>query len=114
MELSDWHMPMITLCFILMDIITGLAQAAKNKSLDSTKMRDGLYHKMAFMMAVVLAYLCEYSMNWMDLGFNVPMVGGVCAFICLTELVSVIENISKMNPELSNSKFLSYFNRSDD
>ena len=114
MEFSiDWHAPALVLCFIVMDVVTGIAQAAKNKSLDSTKMRDGLYHKIGFMLAVVLAYLCEYSMNWLDLGFDIPMVGGVCAFICLTEVVSILENIAMLTPELSENAFLSYFNRGD-
>lgn len=107
----DWHIFTIVLAFILMDIITGIAQAAKNKELDSSKMRDGLFHKIGFMFAVVLACLCEYAMIWLDLGFNVPMIGGVCTFICLTELVSILENIALLAPELSESTFLSYFNR---
>lgn len=107
----DWHIFAIVLAFILMDIITGIAQAAKNKTLDSSKMRDGLFHKIGFMFAVVLSCLCEYAMIWLDLGFDIPMIGGVCTFICLTELVSILENIALLAPELSESTFLSYFNR---
>lgn len=107
----DWHVFIIVTAFIVMDVVTGTAQAAKNKALDSSKMRDGLFHKIGFMMAVVLACLCEYAMSWIDLGFEIPMVGGVCAFICLTELVSILENIALLAPELSESAFLSYFNR---
>ena len=107
----DWHIFAIVLAFILMDIITGIAQAAKNKALDSSKMRDGLFHKIGFMFAVVLSCLCEYAMIWLDLGFDIPMIGGVCTFICLTELVSILENIALLAPELSESTFLSYFNR---
>ena len=86
----DWHIFAIVLAFILMDIITGIAQAAKNKTLDSSKMRDGLFHKIGFMFAVVLSCLCEYAMIWLDLGFDIPMIGGVCTFIFLTELVSIL------------------------
>lgn len=107
----DWHIIAIVLAFILMDIITGIAQAAKNKELDSSKMRDGLFHKIGFMFAVVLSCLCEYAMMWLDLGFDIPMIGGVCTFICLTELVSILENIALLAPELSEGTFLSYFNR---
>ena len=96
----DWHIIAIVLAFILMDIITGIAQAAKNKELDSSKMRDGLFHKIGFMFAVVLSCLCEYAMMWLDLGFDIPMIGGVCTFICLTELVSILENIALLAPEL--------------
>lgn len=107
----DWHVFVVVVAFIVMDVVTGIAQAAKNKELDSSKMRDGLFHKIGFMFAVVLACLCEYAMAWLDLGFSIPMIGGVCAFVCLTELVSILENIALLAPELSESEFLSYFNR---
>lgn len=107
----DWHVFVIVIAFIVMDVVTGIAQAAKNKALDSSKMRDGLFHKIGFMFAVVLACLCEYAMAWLDLGFDIPMIGGVCTFICLTELVSILENIALLAPELSENTFLSYFNR---
>ena len=107
----DWHVFAIVIAFIVMDVVTGIAQAAKNKVLDSTKMRDGLFHKIGFMFAVVLACLCEYAMGWLDLGFNIPMIVGVCTFICLTELVSILENIALLAPELSENTFLSYFTR---
>ena len=109
----DWHVFAIVIAFIVMDVVTGIAQAAKNKDLDSSKMRDGLFHKIGFMFAVVLACLCEYAMVWLDLGFGIPMLGGVCTFICLTELVSILENIALLAPELSESAFLSYFNRGE-
>ena len=107
----DWHVIAIVIAFIVMDVVTGIAQAAKNKALDSSKMRDGLFHKIGFMFAVVLSCLCEYAMTWLDLGFSIPMIGGVCTFICLTELVSILENIALLAPELSENAFLSYFNR---
>ena len=109
----DWHVFAIVIAFIVMDVVTGIAQATKNKTLDSSKMRDGLFHKIGFMFAVVLACLCEYAMVWLDLGFEIPMIGGVCTFICLTELVSILENITLLAPELSESAFLSYFNRGE-
>ena len=107
----DWHVFAIVIAFIVMDVVTGIAQATKNKSLDSSKMRDGLFHKIGFMFAVVLAYLCEYAMLWLDLGFSIPIVSGVCTFVCLTEIVSILENIAMLAPELSENTFLSYFNR---
>ena len=107
----DWHVFAIVIAFTVMDVVTGIAQAAKNKALDSTKMRDGLFHKIGFMFAVVLACLCEYAMGWLDLGIDIPMIGGVCTFICLTELVSILENIALLTPELSENTFLSYFAR---
>lgn len=105
----DWHIPLITLCFMCSDIVFGLLQATKNKCLDSSKMRDGLFHKIGFIGAIVLAYLCEYALAYIDLGFTAPLVIPVCVFICLTEAVSILENLGKLAPELATNEFLKLF-----
>ena len=105
----DWHIPIITLCFMCTDIVFGLLQAAKNKCLDSSKMRDGLFHKIGFIGAIVLAYLCEYALAYIDLGFAAPLAIPVCVFICLTEVVSILENLGKLAPELATNEFLKLF-----
>lgn len=105
----DWHILIVVLAFIVLDVITGILQAVMNKGLDSTVMRDGLFHKSAFLLAIAFAYACEYGMVYLDLGFNLPIVGAVCVYICLTETVSVLENLGKLNPELANSKFMQLF-----
>jgi toxin secretion/phage lysis holin len=105
--------PTITLLFILLDIVTGVVQAVANKELSSTKLRQGLFHKFAFMFAMILGYLVEFGMGYLDLGFTVPIATPVCIYICLTEIVSILENITLMNEDLKNSKFLSLFNVTD-
>lgn len=105
----DWHVPVIVLSFIVLDLATGVAKGAASHDLDSKKMRNGLFHKMGFIMAMVLSYLCEYAMIYMELGFTVPIVNGVAIFICLTEIVSILENIKVLNPKLDNYWFLKYF-----
>lgn len=105
----DWHIPVIVLSFIVLDLATGVAKGAASHDLDSKKMRNGLFHKMGFIMAMALSYLCEYAMIYMELGFTVPIVNGVAIFICLTEIVSILENIKELNPKLDNYWFLKYF-----
>lgn len=105
----DWHILIVVLLFIVIDVITGLLQAVMNKQLDSTVMRNGLFHKAAFLLAIAFGYACEYGMTYLELGFEMPIVGAVCVYICLTETVSILENLGKMNPELANSKFLQLF-----
>lgn len=105
----DWHILIVVIVFIIIDVITGILQAVMNKALDSTVMRDGLFHKSAFLMSIAFAYACEYGMTYLDLGFEMPIVGAVCVYICLTETVSVLENLGKLNPELANSKFMQLF-----
>lgn len=100
----------ITLGFILMDILFGVTKAAVNKELSSTKMREGLMHKMAFIGAVAVATLFEYAMGYLDFGFTAPIVVPTCVYVCATELVSIIENLGDMNPALKATAFLKLFN----
>lgn len=106
----DWHIAAIVAAFVVMDLVTGVMQAVANKTLDSTKMRAGLWHKCGFIMAIILAALVEWSMQFIDLGFMLPLFVPVCVFIILTEIVSIFENVCKLSPELTNSKLAQLFN----
>lgn len=106
----DWHIVAIVATFVVMDLVTGVMQAVANKTLDSTKMRTGLWHKCGFVMTVILAALVEWSMQYIDLGFTLPLFVPVCVFIILTEIVSIFENVCKLSPELANSKLAQLFN----
>lgn len=106
----SWHIAVIVAAFVAMDLATGVMQAAANKTLDSTKMRTGLWHKCGFIMAVILAALVEWSMQFIDLGFTLPLFVPTCVFIILTEIVSIFENVCQLSPELANSKLAQLFN----
>ena len=105
----DWHVAAIVAAFVVMDLATGVMQAVSNKTLDSTKMRAGLWHKCGFIMVIILAALVEWAMQFIDLGFTLPLFVPVCAFIILTEIVSIFENVCKLSPELANSKLAQLF-----
>lgn len=109
----DWHIPAIALAMMLLDVVFGFVQAVKNGNVDSTKMRDGLFHKLGFIGAIVLAYLCEYALVYIDLGFTAPIAVPVCSFIILTEIVSVLENLVKLAPELGNASFMKIFGKDE-
>lgn len=106
----DWHIAAIVAAFVVMDLATGVMQAVANKTLDSTKMRAGLWHKCGFIMTVILAALVEWAMQFVDLGFTLPLFVPVCVFITLTEIVSIFENVCMLSPELANSKLAQLFN----
>lgn len=90
--------------FILFDIITGLIKAWHGKKLDSTNLRQGLFNKLTEILCVAFSAFLEYGAQEINLGFELPMVEIVCAYICLTEFISIIENLCEVNPHLS--KFL--------
>lgn len=115
MQFPDVHIMVIiiTLVFIALDIVTGFVQACVNKCVDSSKMKAGLFHKCGFILAIVLGTVCEWSISYIDLGFTVPIQIPVCAFICLTEIASILENLGKITPELTAAKFMSIFRKDD-
>lgn len=105
----DWHILIVVLVFIVLDVVTGMMKAFMKKELNSTVMRNGLFHKSAFLLAIAFSYACEYGMMYLELGFTMPIVAAVCIYICLTETVSILENLGEMNPELANKKFMKLF-----
>ncbi len=110
----DYHVILITFGFMLLDIVTGLIKAVKDKKVSSTVMRDGLFHKCGFVAVIVLAMLCEYSMSYIDIGFTVPLLLAVCGYIIVTELASILENVKVISPELANVDFLKIFGNGND
>lgn len=104
------YMIIVIAClFMLLDIVTGFTQAAMNHELDSQVMKRGLFHKCGFILAIVFACLCEYTMNYIDLGLTLPLQDAVCVYIITTEIVSILENLAKISPELKQSKFMELF-----
>jgi toxin secretion/phage lysis holin len=110
-DVDMWEV-LIPLAFMVLDIVTGIVKAVAKKELNSSKMRDGLFHKGGFIIALVAAILCEAAMQHMDLGFDVPLLTTASTYVVLTELTSILENVSVINPELGGSKLMSIFHSS--
>lgn len=104
----------ITCVLIVMDYLTGLAKAIVQKDIDSTKMRDGLWHKAAYVVVIVLAEVIEHGQELVDLGFTVPLIVPACVYIVLTETASILENLSQINPELADSPVMQMFRNTKD
>lgn len=93
----------ITGVLIVLDVVVGFAGAVKRHDVRSSKLRDGLWHKAGFVGLIALAYVIEYAAAFADLGFEVPTVLAVCAYVMVTEIASVFENLCVLNPELVSS-----------
>ena len=104
----------ITCVLIVMDYLTGLAKSVVNKDIDSTKMRDGLWHKAAYVAVIVLAEIIEHGQEAVALGFAVPLIVPTCVYIVLTETASILENLSQINPELADSPVMQLFRSTKD
>lgn len=103
------HSIIIALVFNATDLLSGIIQALKNKSLQSAKLRDGLFKKIGFLICYFLGWLIDTYGN--EIGFNIAIdvLPVVVLYVCLTETISVIENISKINSDLLPEKLMELF-----
>lgn len=98
---------------ILMDIVCGLVGAARNKELCSAIMRDGLYNKFGELMLLLLAIFINEVLliaPFDKIGIPPEIAYAVAIYIAVMEIISIIENICKINPELPFAKILLMFN----
>ena len=89
--------------FIVLDIVTGISQAVYNRTMDSKALRNGMFHKLGYIFAIVLALVLEWSCRYLELGFDCKILIPLVIYIVITEAVSVLENILRLNPDLSGS-----------
>ncbi|MBO5715006.1 MAG: phage holin family protein [Clostridia bacterium] len=101
----------VTACFILLDMITGIIKAFKEKNYTSSIMREGLFHKAGSILIVAFGALVDYAQTFLDRGVNVPVAVSLCVYICLMEIGSVIENVCTINPDLMPDKLKAYFQK---
>lgn len=91
---------MISIIFNGLDLLTGFVGAIKNKELNSSKMRDGFFKKAGFIFLNVLAVLVEYSREYVEIPIGVNLVPITVGYTVLNEIISIVENICILNPNL--------------
>lgn len=106
----------LALAFMVIDVFTGVLKAVKNKELNSTKAREGIYKKASFILFIAFGYLADYAMDYVDMGFSFPAAATICALIIVTEAISVLENLGQINPDLVKlvAPFLSALNKKEE
>ena len=92
---------------MLLDIASGFAQAVKNDELSSEKMRLGLWHKCGFAGLIILGIYLQWVQNLADIssyiGMTIPTTAAICVYIVACEVISIKENLSKLNPQIDDS-----------
>lgn len=106
----------LVVVFMMVDVLTGVLKALKNKELSSTKAREGMYKKASFILFVVFGYLADFAMDYVDMGFKFPAAITISTLVILTEAISVLENLGSINPDLVKmvAPFLSALNTKKD
>ena len=97
--------------FITTDYVTGVAKAIMQDNLSSKKMREGLGHKFAYIILVLVAWFIDEINLHVDLGLPVSVFVCTVGGICLIELTSILENITAINPELADAPFMQIFSQ---
>ena len=100
--------------FIITDYVTGVAKAIMQDDLSSKKMREGLGHKFAYFMLVLVAWFIDLVNVHVDLGLPVSVFVCTVGGISLIELTSILDNLTAINPELADAPFMQIFAQSTD
>ena len=106
----------LALAFMVIDVFTGVLKAVKNKELNSTKAREGIYKKASFILFIAFGYLADYAMDYVNMGFTFPAAVTICTLVIVTEAISVLENLGQINPDLVKlvAPFLSALNKKEE
>lgn len=103
----------VALGFNALDILTGIVSAVKNKDIKSAKLRDGFFKKVGFIFCYFTAWLVDGYGGVIGFNLGVAILPLIVLYICTTELVSILENISKINSDLLPSKLMDLFHISN-
>ena len=92
---------LVALVFNGLDLVTGIVGAFRDgEQIKSSKLRDGLFKKVGFVFCYALGVLINHAENFLTLPFGVDLVPVICTYVIITEVVSIIENISKINSDI--------------
>lgn len=86
---------------MVMDFLSGIVKAISKKQLASKKMREGLLHKVALGLCMLLGAAVDYAQGYMELGVHFPVGRVICVYIVLMEITSIMENICVVNPQIT-------------
>lgn len=104
---------MALLLLIVLDVVLGIAAAAKNHDLQSAKMRTGAWHKIGELGVVAIADVVDgMLMGGLDIGFSAPVCTAVIVYLCINEVVSCLEKSVKLYPGLKDSPAISLLRES--
>lgn len=87
--------------FICFDVITGILRAIYKGVVNSVCLRKGLIHKFTEILTLVGCGLIDYSADYYDIEKFPNLVSAFAIYICTMEIISIIENLSEINPVLS-------------
>lgn len=108
-EANTWSI-CLAMGLMLMDILTGLIGSIITSTFSSSKMREGLGHKVLLLCIIAMTVMLEIGGEHIDgLGFTAVTVPVVCTYIIVMEVGSVFENVCSAYPELKDTPLFLLF-----
>ena len=111
--MEQFYPIIIALVFNALDLITGIITAVKNKDIQSAKLRDGFFKKVGFMLCYFVAWLVDTQSSRIGFQVGISILPIIILYVCTTELVSILENICKINPDILPEKLMELFHISE-
>lgn len=111
--MEQFYPIIIALFFNVLDLISGIITAVKNKDIQSSKLRDGLFKKVGFILCYFVAWLIDTEGSLIGFQLGTQILPIIIIYVCTTELVSILENICKINPDILPEKLMELFHISD-
>lgn len=112
-SLGQFYPVIVAIVFNALDLICGIISALKNKDLQSSRLRDGLFKKVGFILCYFVAWLIDTQGGRIGFNLSVSILPIIVFYVCATELVSILENISKLNSDLLPEKLKELFHIND-
>lgn len=91
------------LCLILngMDILSGVVSAAFRGKLTAHKLAQGIFHKTAFLLLYLLVFVLDKYLPAYGFLPQLNLLPIMVPIVVAIEIISICENICKINPELT-------------
>ena len=93
------------LLLVLLDVLFGVSNSFIHKDFSSTKLREGLVHKLSEFGVVAMAIIIDgLFFAGFDLGFNGPILSFFLLCLIVMEIGSIMELMTEINPDLAKNR----------
>ncbi len=96
----DGWLAVIVIFFVMLDIATGIIKSWKDGTFSSSGLREGGAHKASYFALIALGWGLDWGMMHANLGVTIPAYAAVCTFVIMIEIVSIVENVVAINPNI--------------
>ena len=102
------HLIVLALAFHGVDLVSGFVAAVMRHNVASSKLRDGLFKKLGFLLCYVLCALLDRCGADIGLSLSFDLLPAAVGFGVLAECSSILENCVALCPGLSKLKIFRF------